>query len=68
MATESDAETGSRTEVKDAPCVLPEGEMSVYTTGMMPATPTNPLFPDTSLSPALCSRTLRVLTDLRGKP
>ncbi len=34
--------------------------MSVYTTGMMPTTPPNPLFPDTSLSPALCSPSMCV--------
>lgn len=54
MLAESNTETGSWTEVKDAPCVLPEGEMSIYTTGMFPATPPNPLFPDTSLSPTHC--------------
>lgn len=56
MLAESNTETASWTEVKDALCVLPEGEMSVYTAGMMPTTPPNPLFSDTSLSPAHCSR------------
>lgn len=67
MLAENNTDTGSWTEVKDAPCVLPEGEMSVYTTGMVPATPPNPLFPDTSLSPTHCRCSLCVLTNLRGE-
>ena len=68
MLSESDTETGSWAEVKYTPCVLPEGEMSVYTTGMMPATPPNPLLPDTSLSPTFCSCSFCVQTDLWGGP
>ncbi|KAI3363069.1 hypothetical protein L3Q82_011731, partial [Scortum barcoo] len=61
---ESDTETASWTEVKDAPCVLPQGEMSVYTAGMMPTTPPNPLFPDTSLSPAHCNHSMSVCAQI----
>lgn len=68
MLAESDTEIANGTEGKDAPCVLPEGEMSVYTAGMMPTTPPNPLFPDTSLSLTLCSRSLCVQEDLCGEP
>lgn len=64
MPAESDTETASWTEVKDAPCVLPEGEMSVYTTGMIPTTSPNPLFLATSLSLTLRSHSMRVKKDL----
>lgn len=45
---------------ENAPCVLPGGQMSVYTTGMMPTTSPNPPFTGTSLSLAHCSHSLYV--------
>lgn len=65
MLAESNTPTGSWAEVKDAPCVLPEREMSIYTTGMFPATTPNPLFPDTSLSPTHCRCSLCADKSLR---
>lgn len=68
VVTESDIKTDSWVRVKDALCVLPQGESSIYATGMMPTTQPNPLFAGTSLSPAQCYHRMCVQTDLWGQP